>query len=127
MKIPSCVLWKLTKKWNSYLVKTNGQQFTRDPLSLTNLHNATSSGISNDGAIGLQARKEKGKKGFKKVVTLLQKHKSHNKISKKKKNTTSGLLYSKNELRRGFRRIGKVVKGLPNISEKNRKIALRRL
>ena len=98
MKVPSTVVWQLTKKWNSNLVTFNHQQFTRDPLSLTNLHNASQAGLSNDRAIGLQVRKEKAKKGQRRVISLLQTHKTHNKISKKKKNSQSGLLYSKNEL-----------------------------
>jgi hypothetical protein len=109
------------------LVKFNGQQFTHDPLSLTNLHNASQVGLSNNQAIGLQARKEKAKKGTKRVVSLLTAHKSHNKITKRKKNSTSGLLYSKSELRRGVNRIGKVVKGLSLVSERTRKLALKRL
>lgn len=127
MKIPSAVVWQLTKRWNSFLVKSNGQQFSHDPLNLTNLHNASQSGLVNTQSIGLSAIKEKGKKGSKSVVTLLQRHKSHNKITKRKKDSQSGLFASKIVLRRGINRIGKVVKGLSGISEKTRKIALRRL
>ena len=127
MKIPSSVVWQLTKKWNSFLVKTNGQQLSHDPLNLTGFHNASSAGLANEGSIGLSAVKAKGKKGTKSVVTLLQKHKSHNKITKRKKNSQSALLVSRVALKRGFNRIGKVVKGLSNISERTRKQALKRL
>jgi large subunit ribosomal protein L28e len=127
MKIPSEVVWQLTKKYNSFLVKANGQQLTRDPLNLTGLHNASQSGLANSGAIGLSAVKAKGKKGTKSVVTLLQKHKTHNKIAKRKNNSQSGSLVSTITLKRGINRIGKVVKGLSNISERTRKQALRRL
>ena len=126
MKIPSCVLWQLTKKWNAHLVKNNGQQFSYDPMNLTNLHNASSSS-ANDQVIGLVGRKDKGKKGVKRVITLLQKHKSHNKVIKRKDNSPSALYCSKMELKKGMRRVGKVVKGLPLISERTRKIALKRL
>ena len=127
MKIPSSVLWQLTKRNNSFLVKFNGQTFSRDPLNLTGLHNASSSGITKDGAIGLQSFKVKSKKGTRNAVALLTKHKSHNKITKRKKNSTSGAVYSKTELKRGINRIGKVVKGLPLINEKTRKLALKRV
>ena len=128
MKIPNEVVWQLTKKNNSFLVKFNGQQFSRDPLNLTNLHNASSAGLSNTQAIGLSAAKTQGKKkGVKRVITLLQKHKTHNKIAKAKKNSNSGAVASRIVLKRGINRVGKVVSGLSNISEKTRKIALRRL
>ena len=127
MKIPSAVVWQLTKKYSSFLVKSNGQQFTRDPLNLTGLHNASQSGLTNEGTIGLSAVKAKGKKGTKSVVTLLQRHKSHNKITKRKNNSQSGCIASTIVLKRGINRMGKVVKGLSNISERTRKQALRRL
>lgn len=94
---------------------------------MTGLHNASSAGLSSDGSIGLQSLKVKSKKGTRGAVVLLQKHKSHNKITKRKKNSTTGLVYSRNELRRGINRIGKIVKGLPSITEKTRKIALKRV
>jgi hypothetical protein len=95
---------------------------------LTNLHNASAAGLANDNAIGLHGSKVLGKKkGPKKVVTLLQKHKNHNRFTKKKKNSQSALLYSKNDLKKGMKRAGKIVKNLPHISERTRKIALKRL
>jgi hypothetical protein len=66
------------------LVKFNGQQFTHNPLSLTNFHNASQAAST----IGLTAEKVKGKKGTKRVVTLLQVHKSHNKSSRKAGSTS---------------------------------------
>ena len=122
MKIPREVVWQLTKKWNSNLVKYNGQQWSSDPLNLTGLHNASSTGV-----VGLSARKEKGKKGSKRVITLLQAHKSHNKITKRKKNSQSGVYTSKIELRRGLRRIGKAVQGLNGVSNRTKQVALKRL
>lgn len=127
MKIPSSVLWQLTKKNNSFLVKYNGQTFSHDPLNLTGLHNASSSGLANDASIGLQSHVVKTKKGTRRAVTLLQKHKSHNKITKRRKNSASGLVYATQPLRRGMKRLGKIVKGLPVHSERVRKLALQRL
>ena len=127
MKVPSSVVWQLTKKYNTFLVKANGQTFTHDPLSLTNLHNGSQAGLSNDRAIGLQSRKVQAKKAKRGVVTLLQAHKSHNRITKRKKNTRSGLGFSRQDLRRGFNRLGKTIKNLPLQSERVRRLALRRL
>ena len=127
MKVPNSVLWQLTKKYNTYLVKFNGQTFSHDPLNLTNLHNGSQAGISNDRAIGLQARKVQAKKAKRGVVTLLHAHKSHNRITKRKKNSTSGLGVSRQDLKRGFNRLGKTIKALPLQSERVRSLALKRL
>jgi hypothetical protein len=109
------------------LVKFDGQTFSHDPLNLTNLHNASQAGISNDRSIGLQSRRVQAKKAKRGVVTLLQAHKSHNRITKRRKNSRSGLVYSSQDLRRGFNRLGKTIKNLPLRSERVRNLALRRL
>lgn len=127
VKLPSSVLWQLTKKNNSFLVKFNGQTFSHDPLNLTGLHNASQAGLSNNLALGLTSEKKKTKKGTRKALVLLSKSKSHNKIAKAKKNSTSGAVYSTQPLRRGINRIGKVVKNLTHISERVRRLALKRV
>lgn len=83
-------------------------------------------GAANDSAVGVQAKREKSKKNFKRVFSLLVKHKSHNKISKKKKNSTSGLLYTTNELRREVHNAAKAINGSV-ASEKTKKLAIKRL
>ena len=120
MKVPSDVIWQLTKKWNSKLVKFNGQTLSRDPLNLTGLHNASSSGtppssflgMSNHRSIGLQAKKEKTKKKFRRVFSLLVKHKESNRDIKKKKNSKSGLQHAVNDLRSEVHRAGKTIQKL---------------
>ncbi len=104
------------------MVKFNGQQWTHNPLSLTNFHNASQAAST----VGLSAEKAKGKKGTKSVVTLHQAHKSHNKAPRKA-GSTSKLQVSRVVLKRGINRIGKVVKGLSNINNRVRVAALRRL
>ena len=78
MKVPSCVLWGLTKKWSAYKLrqKVNKACFTKDPGSLTGLHNASSARNN----LGLVYDSAKGKKSGKvyKSITLIQKHKGHN-------------------------------------------------
>lgn len=127
VKLPNSVLWQLTKKNNSFLVKYNGQQFSHDPFNLTGLHNASASGLSNNQAVSVQATKVKAKKATKAQFVLLNRHKSHNKIAKAKKNSTSGAVYSAQPVKRGVNRIAKVVKGLTHISERVRKLALKRV
>ncbi|CDW81060.1 60s ribosomal protein l28 [Stylonychia lemnae] len=128
VKLPNSVVWQLTKKNNSFLVKFNGQTFSHDPLNLTGLHNASQAGLSNDQSVGLQAQKVKSKKGaLRGAVNLLQRHKSHNKITKRRKNSTSGAVYSSQVLKRGVNRIGRVVKNLTHISERVRRLALKRV
>ena len=46
MKVPSCVLWQLTKKNSAFVVQPKGaksrkEQFSNDPLNLTGFHNAS--------------------------------------------------------------------------------------
>lgn len=129
VKLPNSVLWQLTKKNNSFLVKYNGQTFSHDPLNLTGLHNASSAGLSNNQAVGVQVAKVASKKGKGKKAqfSLLNRHKSHNKIAKAKKASTSGAVYSSQPVRRGVNRIAKVVKNLTHISERTRKLALKRV
>lgn len=127
MKLPNSVLWQLTKKYNTHIVKFNGHSFTSDPLSLTNMHNASQAGLSNDRAVGIVSRKVQAKKATRGVLTLLQAHKSHNRITKRKNNSTSGSAYSRQDLRRGFNRIGKTIMNMPLQSERVRKLALRRV
>ena len=123
MKIPSEVVWQLTKKWNSQLVKFNGQQWSSSSTSLTNFHNASQAAST----IGLSAEKLNHKKGFKTVVTLSQVHKGRNFIAKRRFNTQRKLHTSNVVLKRGINRIGKVVNGISFINNRVRVTALRRL
>ena len=130
MKLPNSVVWQLTKKWNAFIVQgNNNQQFSKDPLNLTGLHNASSSGLANNHAIGLQGvkAKSKGNKRFKAGADLLVKHKTHNQFKKQKKVSQSKSLFSRVQLRRGLGRAAKVIQGLTHISEKTRQLALKRL
>ncbi|KAH9842228.1 60S ribosomal protein L28 [Teratosphaeria destructans] len=56
--ISSDLIWELTRKNNSFLVKRaqgGGVQFSRDPLNLVNKHSRKYEGYVNDKAIGIQA------------------------------------------------------------------------
>ena len=78
MKIPSDLLWGLTKNGTSFSVKRKVDKFTKDPASVTNLHNQTDSGIANNGAVSLGLHKKKAKNGHSRVFELRQRYnKSH--------------------------------------------------
>ncbi len=91
---------------NSQLVKFNGQQFT---------------------SIGFSNEKIKGKMGTKRILHLHEAHKSLNNIAKRKNNSISKLNVSNATLKRGIKRIGKVVKGLPAIDNRVGVATLRHL
>ena len=85
MKIPSEVVWQLTKRWNSSIVKFNGQSFSSDPLNLTNFHNASSAG-SNNHAVGISAVKEQGKKVINEQVQDSVKEQAMEMVKEQEKN-----------------------------------------
>merc|ERR1712028_19298 len=79
MKVPSCVLWSLTKKHSAFIVQPKGHRsrmetFSKDPLNLTSLHNASAQGYTADEAVGVTAERGESekKKDFRKVYHLLQ-------------------------------------------------------
>ena len=79
MKVPSCVLWHLTKKHSAFVVQPKGarsrkEQFSKDPLNLTGLHNASQQGYTADEAVGVTATRGESekKKDFRKVFHLHQ-------------------------------------------------------
>ncbi len=67
MKYPSELVWGLTKNSSSFIVKRGGNTFSRDPLSITNLHNRSDSGVSRGNGVSVTVHKEKSKKGSKNV------------------------------------------------------------
>lgn len=86
-------------------------------------------GFANDNAIGVQVSKVASKKGkeSRRVFDVLQKHKSHNKISKRKNNSQSKLGWSHHAVKRDVNAAAKTIKSIVNINEKNRKVALQRV
>jgi len=86
-------------------------------------------GFANDQAVGVQLSKIKSKKqkGSRRVFDILYKHKSHNKVAKRKNNTQSKLGHSVHSVKREVNRAAKVIKGLPGLTERRRKLALKRI
>merc|ERR1719240_2555728 len=122
MKVPSCVLWGLTKSHSAFKVQPNGsksrrQCFNSDPQNLTNLHNASSQGFTNPGSIGLTGEKASSKSGkqFRRVYHLRVGHKSyHNSHGSVLKNKfgQARLNASDVAIKRDTVRAAKVIKGM---------------
>ena len=134
MKVPSCVLWGLTKKNSAYIVRQKGaksrrEAFSRDPLNLTNLHNASSQGYTADNAVGLSAEKTPSKKNFRRDYILKVNHKSYNKTARVLKNTQGAakLSASSQRIKRATAHAVKTINGLTSVNEKKRALLLRRL
>ena len=124
MKVPNCVVWQVVKKNHAYLVKRGrkGDQFTKDPTSVTNLHNASQTGLANDNSVSITARKETAKKNFRRVFDLNIRH-SGNHSAKK----TSGGVYAQQSVKKEVNRLAKVVNSLQGIPESKRKLLLKRV
>ena len=124
MRTPSCVIWSVIRKNNAYLVKSkkNGIELTSDPLSVTNHHKASDSGLANPHAVSISARKEKSKKTHNRVFDLKIRHNGHHSAKK-----TSGSLYATQTVKREVNRLAKVVNSLQNVSDAQRQKLLTRV
>lgn len=124
MKTPDCVIWGLTKRHNSKLVKFNGNEWTHNPLSITGFHNASSSSSS----INVGAEQKKTKKNFRRVFTLNLKHKlGHGAKSAKSAKSQSKIAHSHIHLSKEVNRAAKVIQGLTFQNQKEKNQALRKL
>lgn len=144
VKVPSCVLWQLTKKNSRFIVqqkgaKARGDQFSCDPLNATGFHNASAQGYTTEGAVGIAASlvkskpsKKKGKKssgtGFRKVFTVSVTHKqTHAAKAISKGTSTVGSSVNTSVCKRSAGRVAKVIQGIPTLNEKRKALLLRRL
>ena len=124
MKVPSCVVWQVTKKYNAYLVKRGrlGETWTSDPTSIFNRHCASDSGIANDHAVSITARKEKAKTTHRRVFDLNIRHAGHH-VAK----STAGAAVSRTTVKKEVGRLAKVVNSLQGITEEKRQKLLSRV
>ena len=133
MKVPSCVLWSLTKKNNCFLVKQKGarcEEFSYDPMNLTGLNNASSAGFIAENGIGLNAEKaeSKSKKDFRRDYILKINHKSYHKTARVTKgNGAAGLSASTQRIKKGTAGAAKTIKGLTFANDKKKALLLKRL
>mmetsp|Transcript_31553 Transcript_31553/g.27949 ORF Transcript_31553/g.27949 Transcript_31553/m.27949 type:complete len:144 (+) Transcript_31553:172-603(+) len=117
MVVPTSVVWQVIKKHNAYLVKKKGrkdEQWTSDPLSISNKFSASDSGIANFNSVSITARREASKKTTRRVFDLNVRH-GH--TSGKK---TSGAVFSKTSIKKEVNRLAKVVNSLQGITEAKR-------
>merc|ERR1711976_980093 len=136
MKVPSCVLWGLTRSHSAFKVQPNGSKsrrecFNSDPQNLTNLHNASAQGFTQRG-LGLTAEKAPSKSGkqFRRVYHMRVGHKSYHNAHGavlKNKQGQARLNASDVALKRSTTRAAKVIAGLTSINEKRRALLYRRL
>mmetsp|Transcript_17251 Transcript_17251/g.29056 ORF Transcript_17251/g.29056 Transcript_17251/m.29056 type:complete len:152 (-) Transcript_17251:265-720(-) len=134
MKVPSCVLWALTKKNSAFIRQQKGAKsrkecFSSDPLNLTNLHNASAQGYTNANSVGLQAEKTPSKKNFRRDYLLKVNHKQYNKTNRvlTSKDGSARLTASSIRIKRGTAHTAKVVKGLTFVNEAKKTLLLKRL
>merc|ERR1712146_183043 len=100
----SDLLWALTRKNNSFLVKRNGLQLTSEPNNLTGKHCFKYSGLANEEAVGVEecprgvTLKRKNKKNAmapKRNVVSMDLKKDFRKVAQTLKNKTEGSYYRK--------------------------------
>merc|ERR1712127_108845 len=106
-----------------------GHQWSHNPLSKTNFHNATSaaSTCSIQGAKRVAVDKENKKEKTKQVFAIVTKHKMIHGKKAHKKNSTSGVLVNVNNFTKGVHRAAKLIAKMPVASPKAKKMLLRRL
>lgn len=136
MKVPSCVLWQLTKKNSCFLRRPTGSKsrldaFSYDPLNLTGLHNASSQGFTAENAVGLGMNKaeSKSKKTFNREYVLRINHKSYHKNNKvlKNKNGQAGLVHTTQRIKHGTNQAARTIKGLHHTTDAKKALLLKRL
>uniref|UniRef100_A0A7S3JMK9 Ribosomal eL28/Mak16 domain-containing protein n=1 Tax=Euplotes harpa TaxID=151035 RepID=A0A7S3JMK9_9SPIT len=121
-RVPNCVVWNIIKKNNSFLVKRGEDQFTKDPLSASNRHNASESGIANDNSISIHARKEAAKKTHRRVFDLVLARSSEHPATK-----SSGCVAATRSVKKEVGRLAKVVGSLHGLSDKKKALLLKRV
>ena len=124
MRVPSNVIWSCIRRGNAYLVKQkfNDAQFTKDPLSITNQHKASDSGIANGKSVSISARKVAAKKTHNRVFDLRLRHNTHHSAKK-----NSGAVFATQSVKSEVNRLAKVVTSLQGISDNKRKALLGRV
>ena len=122
MKVPSCVLWQLTKKSSAFVVQPKGSKsrkecFSSDPLNATGLHNASQQGYTAEEGVGIQALRGESekKKGFRKVFTVAEARGS------------TKLLAASKKLDKGAPKTAKYVKSLDYLTDKKKALLLKRV
>ena len=120
MKTPASVIWALTKKHNSYLVKFNGNSWSSAPTNVSGFHNASETCSE----ISVQADRKSTKKGFRRDFILNLAHNQHHGL---KKASHSKVAHSEIRITKETGRAAKVINGLTHVNQRSKNRALRRL
>ena len=134
MKVPSCVLWHLTKKHSAFVVQPKGAKsrkecFNSSVMNLTGLHNQSAC-TSEYGLNGTKVASA-SKKGTRHCVELSIAHNDYHHSKKSKvlsdKTGQAGLHHSTVTIKKGSKHAAKTIKGLNLVSDKKRALLLTRL
>lgn len=118
------LIWGMTKKRNAFLVKFNGNDWSKAPMAVSGFHNRTEAANT----VGVTARKElNDKKNVRRVFTLTLKHKRVNGIQKRKVGSQRKPSYSVHEVRREVNHTAKTINSLSWVDAKERRALLYRL
>ena len=132
MRVPSNVVWALTKKSSAFKVQSKGAKsrnecFNSDVMNLTGLHNQSAQASQ----YGLTAEKAKSKSGktFRKVYKLHVAHKAIHKTAAVAKNQwgAKGAAISTQSIKKGTNHAAKTIKGLTFANDKKKALLLKRL
>ena len=130
MKVPSCVIWGLTKNSSAFKVSRPGAKsrkciFNSNPTNLTNLHNQ--SACSN--SIGLNVTKgiSKTKKSFRREYTLQTNTVAQHKTTVVTKQDAVHNGFSTQTVKAGTARTAKVIKSLIQFNDAKKTMLYKRL
>ena len=118
--VPSAVMWALTKKNHAFKVRFNFNDWSSHPNAMTGFHNATSTAS----VMGLSASKAttgKARATFNLVTSKKQRKSSG------KKATQRCVAHNSMPMRRGVKRVARVISNQSGFSKNTTRIALRRL
>ena len=126
----------MTKKNSRHIVrpkgsKYRGEAFSKDPLNVTGLHNASSAGTTRC-AVGLGAEKgiSKSNKTFRKVFVLRVNHKPYHKVAGKVAKNAYGAAkvgFAVQSIKKGAPHAAKTVQGLTFVNDRQKNLLLKRL
>ena len=116
-------IWGLTKRFNCFKTKWNSKHYSYSPFSADGRQNAQQAANT----IGVNVRKDKTEKNFRRTFTMTLKHKGKNGIEKRKTGSKGNPAVSVQDIGRCPSHAAKIIQAQPFISDADKKVALRRL
>jgi len=119
------VMWALTKRWNSKMVKFQGKHWSRSEFSHNGLHNASQ--VSGN-QCGVSARKDTTEKNFRRIFTLATRNgRDHNGKKLNRANSQAGAAGSVCDIRSDVNKAAKAINSLCYVDQREKTMALRKL